>query len=640
MKNKLRSLFAFAACGLLLAQLTLPALALDARKDETVYVNLNYDGSVENTVVVNTFQVPQSGTIYDYGNYSEIQNLSGTGTPTVEGNLIAWTAEPGSTFYYRGTMENAQLPWNFSIRYFLDGRQVEAPELTGAEGHMEIVIEAEANSGADSYFGNNYAAQISVPLQEKYCKNVVSDAEIITAGGLKTCAFTVMPGASENCTVSADISGFEMDGISIQMVGLSGSMLDSLELFKTAVSQISSGIGALSDGTGQLQDGASDLAEGLNLVGDGTESLAQMGTVISSQLGDMETGAEDLRDGMAQLSDASGQFREGLLQLDENAYEFEKGYGQIEAGLRQMTDNRKAVADGVKQLGESGPDLQSGMNELATGASDLGGGVQSLSDTYDAQMELVNGLLSYVQAQYAADPSAMPAELQQMVYGISQYSDGISAGFDSLESGASGLAGGIRSAGAGVDELYDGALEFGNGSLELMDGADQLHDGISELNTGFEKYEKGIGDLADGYLSFDDSLAQVYTGTDSLTGGVGELNTGLNSFFSSLTELSGSINQLASGAGQLPEGIGQLQSGQDQLLAGLSGAGSLGGLSGVDGDAAPVSFAAPGLVTPDSVQFIVKTLELHAEEEETSETEQESQTFWDKLWGLFSSLFS
>jgi putative membrane protein len=342
MKNKLRALFAFFACGLLLAQLTLPALAADARKDETVYVNLNYDGSVESTIVVNVFQVGQSGTIYDYGNYSEIRNLSGTGTPTVEGNLIVWTAEPGSTFYYRGTMKNAQLPWNFSIRYYLDGKQAKATELIGAEGRLEIVIEAEASSAADSYFGNNYAAQISVPLEEASCKNVISDAEIVTAGGLKTCAFTVMPGASEQCTVSADISGFEMDGISIQMVRLSGSMLDSLELFKTAISQISDGIGSLSDGTGQLKDPVSDLAAGLDLVGSGTEDLAEMGAVIYAQMGDMESGAGDIRDGMAQLSDASGQFREGLLQLDENAYEFEKGYGQIEAGLKQMTDSREA----------------------------------------------------------------------------------------------------------------------------------------------------------------------------------------------------------------------------------------------------------------------------------------------------------
>lgn len=640
MKNKLRSLSAILLTGLFLAQLTAPALALDARKDETVYVNLNFDGSVRDTIVVNTFQVPQNGKIYDYGTYSDIQNLSGTGTPTVEDGLIQWNAQPGTTFYYRGTMENAQLPWNFRIRYYLDGKPVEAPALIGAEGRMEIVIEAEANGAADDYFGTNYAAQISVPLKEEYCKNVISDAEIVTAGGLKTCAFTVMPGATETCSVAADINGFEMDGISIQMVRLSGSMLDSLDLLKTAISQISGGIGALADGTGQLKDGTADLAAGLSLVGAGTEDLAESGAVISSQLGDLESGAGDLRDGLSQLSEASGQIREGLQQLDENAYEFEKGYGQIEAGLKQMTDNRKAVEDGVKELKENGPDLQSGMNQLASGAQDLGGGIRDLSDTYDDQMELVNGLLAYVQAQYAADPASMPAELQQLVYGISQYSAGVSTGFDSLESGASGLASGIRSAGAGVDDLYDGALEFGNGSLDLMDGVSQLHDGISELNAGFEKYEKGIGDTADGYLTFDDSLSQVQLGADGLAGGIGEMNTGLLSFFSSLTELSDSINQLASGAQQLPDGIGQLQAGQEQMLAGLSSTGGFGSLSGIDAAAAPVSFAAPGLVTPESVQFVVKTPELQAEEEEAPETAQEVQTFWDKLWGLFSAFFS
>ncbi len=118
--------------------------------------------------------MPQSGIVSDYGNYTNIQNLSGSEPPSVEGNLITFSAAPGSTFYYRGEMQNAKLPWVFHISYFLGGKQADAQSLIGAAGHLEIAIEAAANPEADPYFGKNYAAQITVSLNDKCCANVVS----------------------------------------------------------------------------------------------------------------------------------------------------------------------------------------------------------------------------------------------------------------------------------------------------------------------------------------------------------------------------------------------------------------------------------------------------------------------------------
>lgn len=641
MKRRLHYCSGLLLCTLILFQMTGPALALEAQKDETVYVNLNCDGSVQDTIVVNSFLVPQSGVVCDYGNYTKITNLSGDETPVVQNNLITWRATPGSTFYYRGEMEKAQLPWNFSVGYTLNGSTIDAPSLVGADGHLIITVEATANGAADSYFGNNYAAQITISLKEQNCKNVASDASVITAAGKKTSAFTVLPGTSGTYTVSADVTDFEMDGISIQMVNMAGGLLGSLDLLQSAVSQITNGISALSDGSGQLKGGAQDLSSGLNLVSSGTQSLCATGSVISAQTGDLAGGAQDLQNGLDQLSQASAQIREGLLQLNENSYEFEKGYGQIDAGLKTMLDSRKAIESGISELKDNQSKIKSGVKQLSSGATQLQSGIQGLSGTYDAQMELVDQLVAMVEQQYAANPEAMPVELQQLIGGISQYESGINTGFDGLASGAGQLGDGIHDAGDGMQDLYDAALEFGNGSLELMDGISQLHDGMTELNTGFEQYEQGVSDLSDSYLVFDDSLTQAQSGAAALAYGVGELDLGLGSYFSSLGELSDSLGQLAFGAAQLPDGLDQLESGADQLLTGIAGAGSLAGnLTQVDGDAVPVSFAAPGLVTPNSVQFIVKTPDLHAPEKETAVEPAQTQTFLQKLWSLITNLFT
>ena len=54
-----------------------PAFAdTNTSKDEVVYVKLNNNGNVDNVYVVNSFDVKNGEKIVDYGNYSNVLNLS------------------------------------------------------------------------------------------------------------------------------------------------------------------------------------------------------------------------------------------------------------------------------------------------------------------------------------------------------------------------------------------------------------------------------------------------------------------------------------------------------------------------------------------------------------------------------------
>ena len=63
----------------------------DIVKNETVYVNLNYDGSKENIVVVNHIS-GENGHEYftDYGKYDSFDVLVNGVDPIVEGDKIKW----------------------------------------------------------------------------------------------------------------------------------------------------------------------------------------------------------------------------------------------------------------------------------------------------------------------------------------------------------------------------------------------------------------------------------------------------------------------------------------------------------------------------------------------------------------------
>lgn len=45
-------------------------------KDEVVYATFNANGNTQNIYVVNTLDVSQAGQVADYGNYSNLKNLT------------------------------------------------------------------------------------------------------------------------------------------------------------------------------------------------------------------------------------------------------------------------------------------------------------------------------------------------------------------------------------------------------------------------------------------------------------------------------------------------------------------------------------------------------------------------------------
>jgi len=59
-------------------------------KDETIYVNLGRDGSVEEINVVNRIETSGRGTYTDYGSYEYVASLTNTSLPDLEGDMISW----------------------------------------------------------------------------------------------------------------------------------------------------------------------------------------------------------------------------------------------------------------------------------------------------------------------------------------------------------------------------------------------------------------------------------------------------------------------------------------------------------------------------------------------------------------------
>lgn len=193
--------------GMVLAPLTEVMAASKAKynKNENVYVRMDSEGDVTGTYVVNAFTVKEAGEITDYGDYESVHNLTSLDAIEEDKDEYTFYAEKGK-FYYQGNVGDSQLPWNFETTYILDGKEVDAEELAGAEGDLEIHMLIKENAAvANPAFYPAYLLQVSFTLDNDLCEDIVAKgASMADAGADQQITFTVMPDAGSGQTGTQD----------------------------------------------------------------------------------------------------------------------------------------------------------------------------------------------------------------------------------------------------------------------------------------------------------------------------------------------------------------------------------------------------------------------------------------------------
>ena len=112
-------------------------------KDETVYVLTGADGSVKKIIVSDWLKNELgSASVADKSDLSDIENVKGDESYTINGdNMTVWDAQ-GNDIYYQGNIQK-ELPVGLSVRYYLDGKSVSPEELKGKSGKVTIRFDYE-----------------------------------------------------------------------------------------------------------------------------------------------------------------------------------------------------------------------------------------------------------------------------------------------------------------------------------------------------------------------------------------------------------------------------------------------------------------------------------------------------------------
>lgn len=458
-------------------------------KDEVVYATLDGSGAVNSIYVVNVLNPEKPGAVTDYGDYSSVTNLTDTAQIEQEGDAVTVDVGAGESFRYQGDLASKNLPWDVAVTYKLDGKAIDASELGGKSGLLEMEIATKRNDAVDATFFDNYLLQISLVFASDKSSNVATpDGQIALSGSNTQVTFTGMPGKDGTFSVSADVTDFEMDGASFAAVPFS-MVIDSPDK-----DGLLSGFVQLSDGVGQLSDGASQLASGAQSLSSGADEMASGIAGIADGTAGIASGADGLASGASSLAEGLEAYQGAL-----NGQAQQAQGSVIDSSAQQQayqTALQTYVAAFAMAYHASDPDADQGaamaaaQQATAAQAADLQQAFQTL-----VTVEAANAAYGAVAQTLTAAASGLGSagDGNSLVGGI----EALASGASSLASGASELAGGATSAASGANSLSSGAGDLASGAGELADGTGSLYTEIQAMpDTVSEEIDKMIAEYS------------------------------------------------------------------------------------------------------------------------------------------------
>lgn len=516
-----KRLTAICLSALLAVGAAAPALAKEAEpseKEEVIYATLNGDGSLRNTYVVNSFS---GGNITDYGSYTSVKILNTNDPIQQNGDTITFSTSAQKA-YYQGELADAELPWNISLRYYLDGNEYSAEEIAGKSGKLEIRFQIADNTACSGTFFQDYALQATFTLDTERCSNISApDATIASVGSDKQLTYTVLPGKGMDTTITADVSDFEMGAVSINGIHLNLHVeVDDAEL-KSQVSELIDAVEQLDNGAVELSGGSSELLGGSSALKDGASSL--------------QSGITSLDEGVVTLQNGLAAVQNGLDSLNTQSDTLTTGSSKFKAALAtiQTAVNSISVTNtDLTMLTEASAQIKQAINSLYDGAATL-------------QANLGYAQYKALMAQNGLDIDGLLAGNTQAVETIRQY-EALLEQVSSIP-GLEGVVEQYKSEVLGTAEQVIQLLNANNAAISGMESY------LDEVSSQLPAFTEGLGELKAQYETFDASIIQLVKLLGNMTG--------------PLSSLAGGINQLAASYEELDCGLGAYTQGVAQFMA-------------------------------------------------------------------------
>ena len=472
--------------------------------------------------------------------------------------------------------------------------------------------------------------------------------------------------------------------------GMEGSLYataDGLDQLNQARGTISAGKGTVYDGTDALREDLRGIAALLDPVAEQVEAASKTVTDAKAVLNTMTDTALDLRSQLEDMEDALENLEDSddVRQLIQDAANMKSSLNKLKSALESI-DRIPSVQSPL-----AGQDIDAIRKNLPK--------VEAMEPGYSGMNSFYEYACEVLWRQYAAEPEH---SITEETPGYDQYRQAFLDGGGSQA--AKGLAA-IYDSWAPDPEAFEFLLDHSDTIDDLLDQLNTTTSGVSDAMEKIAGPTAAVvGKLANLCDDMDELTDLLEDAGDlsaairhsskrlrSILGSTDELRTILNDYeptaqesLKTLEDLSVTAaatvrdsEQLAADAEALLKASGtQLDAGTKQTLSGLAAAlrqaarslsttndvkdakanissiiedtwnehtGDIDNLLNMDANAVAVSLTSPDNPAPQSIQVVIRTQEIKAEEEETEEAVKaaaDNSTFWGRIAQMFKDFWA
>lgn len=589
----------------------------DITKDETVYVLAGADGSVQKIIVSDWIKNSiGDATISDKSELTDVENVKGEETYTMNGdNMRVWDAQ-GNDIYYQGNIQK-ELPVNLSVSYKLDGQSVSAEELAGKSGKVTIRFDYKNNQyemveidGKQEKIYVPFAMLTGILLDNNIFSNVdISNGKLINDGNHIAAIGIAFPGLQNNLNVdtdqfeipnymeiTADVRNFEMTNTVTIATNEIFNKLNTQKL--DSVDDLISALDELGDAMDQLMDGSSKLYDGLCTLLDKSGELVSGIDKLAVGAAKLKNGTADLDAGTTELSNGAKELADGLGQLTANNNSLNAGSKQVFDSLLNMADTQLAAAGLTvpKLTIENYADVLNGViasldqDNVANQAR--AAALETVTKAVHAQKDAVKTVVTSAireevndQVTEAVRSNAESQVLTAMGMTKETYEAGIASGTISTEQQAQVTAAvdsqmASETVQAMIAASVDNQMQSADIQALIASKTDEQIALLIEQNmnsaevqgqitAALEKAQSGATSIS-ALKEQLDSYHDFYTGLNQYTAGVASAKTGADKLNTGATSLKGGTSQLHAGMTELYDGLLMLKDGAPVLITGVT----------------------------------------------------------------------
>lgn len=275
----------------------LQAKAPKVEIDESMYVNMDYYGAIDDISVVKGCFLNGNTVIEDYGEYDEIINMSDRTQPVVDNGKVTWNLQDTEKqyFYYECKSEDLKkkVPWDIDVSYRLNGVEAAGEDLGGAQGLVTTLIHVTPKEDIPDYYKNNMILMCGTIVDMKDTLSIEAPgAQLQTLGTEKAAIFLALPGEESEFRVDIGTNKYESMGVFFMIVP---ATLDSLEIVndvREVRDTVEDSVDAMDDALDVILDNIDGMRDDLASVEEGLKKAEEAHQIYDKNRESMEADAD------------------------------------------------------------------------------------------------------------------------------------------------------------------------------------------------------------------------------------------------------------------------------------------------------------------------------------------------------------